>query len=305
MSLDLTGLSTYTDENKNSLIAEAVAGSKSTEVLNLQTGYKHAGAINILDTDVVFQTDAGGRTPNGTTSLTQRILTVGAIKVEEDIDVKALNKVYIQHQLKAGSKDDVLPFEENYTMLKSKKISKNVERAIWQGDTDSADVNLNKFDGFNKIIDAEAGVIDGNTSNATEITKVNARTILKDVYNAIPDDVLEEEDVVILVGVDTFRKYIDALEDANLFHKSAENSNLEFEFKAGVRLYGLHGLSGTNRIFAGSAKNFVIGTDLENEEETFEMWYSKDDKVVKFDASFKYGVQVGFPEEIVQFTVSA
>jgi hypothetical protein len=305
MALDLTALSVYTDENKDSLIAAAVAGARSAEVLNLQTGYKSAAAINILDTDVVFQDDVGGRTPEGTTTLTQRVLTVGAIKVEEDIDVKALNKVYQQHNLKAGSKDDVLPFEEEYTELKSSKISKNIEKGIWQGDKASADVNLNKFDGLLKIIDAEATVIDGNPNNITEATQATSRAIVDDVYAEIPDAILEFDDVIIACGVDFFRKFIKAIKAANLFHDDGKtNGSFEYEVEAGVRLVGLHGLSGTERLVAGRANGMVVGTDLENEEEEFEIWYSKDDKCVKFDAAFKYGTQIAFPEEIVEFTLA-
>ena len=317
MSFDVTALTDYVDENRDGLIGKTVAGSKSVQILDLQTGYKSSGAINRLDTDVVFQDGSGcGRTANGTTTLDQRILVVGEIKVEEDLCVKDLNKKYMQHQVKAGSKDDVVPFEKEYTTLKVKKINAASEEAIWQGDTTSGTANLNKFDGLIKIIDAEAGVITGNTSGASAISSANIIGLINDIYAAIPASLLEGgdngdeplDDLAILMGSDTFRTYTLALTAANLFHYDGKPSKLEIVIPGtNVRAIAVGGLTGTDRMFAGrigSDGGFVIGVDLENEEEEFDIWYSKDDKVVKFDAAWKMGTQIKFPEEIVEFTLA-
>ena len=48
-----------------------------------------------------------------------------------------------------------------------------------------------------------------------------------------------------------------------------------------------------------------MGTDLAGEEETFEMWYSKDNRAVLFSTNYKLGAQVKIPSEIVEFTLSA
>lgn len=317
MSFDVSALADYVDQNRDGLIGKTVAGAKSTRVLDLQTGFKSAGAINRLDTDVVFQDGSScGRTPDGTTALDQRILTVGEIKVEEDLCVKDLNKKYTQHQVKAGSKDDEVPFAQEYTGIKVRKINHANEVAIWQGDTDSASANLNRFDGLIKIIDAEGTVVDGNTSSATSIMKSNIIGLINDMYEAIPSALIENgeqgdevvSDLAVLVGSDTFRTYLLALQAANLYHFKPEEGNLEYTIPGtSVKVMALGGLTGTDRMFAGrigADGGFVIGVDLENEEEEFDMWYSKDDKVVKFDAAWKMGTQIKYPEEIVEFTLT-
>ena len=308
MAFDVSGLPDYVDQNRDGLIAKTVASAKSTQILDLQTGFKSSGAINRLDTDVVLQADACGRTPSGTTVLDQRILTVGQIKVEEDLCVKDLNKKYTQHEVKAGSKDDVVPFEQEYTELKTKKIAAVNEVAIWQGDKASGTANLNKFDGLIKLIDAEATVIDGNVDNVTTKTSANIIAIVNGMYNSIPSQLLEEGDVALLMGSDDFRLYTQALVAANLYHYDGKAANMEIFIPAtNVKAIALNGLTGTDRMFAGrigSEGGFVVGVDLENEEEEFDMWYSKDDKVVKFDAAYKMGTQIKFPEEIVEFTLA-
>lgn len=311
MSLDVSAITGYVDENRDPLIAASVAGARSVSVLNLQTGYKSSGQINILSTDSDFQEDNGGRNANGTTTLSKRVLTVAAIKEEEDINVKALNKTYQQHNVKAGSHEDTLPFEQEYTELKAKKIAKKLEKAIWQGDTTNADANLNRFDGFLKIIDAASGVVDGNPDDVTSITAANIISVVDKIDELLPEDVeysLDETDqdgAKIFCGTDIFKLYKKALKDANLFHASAKDGDKwEIELPhSTTRLCALPGLTGTNRLIAGQAKNFVVGTDLENEEEEFKIWYSQDSDVVMTKVAFKYGVQVAFPAEIVEFTV--
>lgn len=316
MSLDVSELSDYVDENRDGLIGRVVGGAKSIRILDLQTGFKSSGAINSLDTDVVLQDGSNcQRTPDGTTKLTQRILTVGEIKVEEDLCVKKLNKKYTQHQVKAGSKDEDIPFAKEYTSLKAKKIAQANELAIWQGDTTSLVVNLARFDGFIKIIDAEADVVDGNVGNVAVVNAANIIQVVEDMATSIPDQLTEEidgeedaGDLAVLLGADYFKMYKIALKNANLFHYKGEAMKMEIEIPAiNVKAISLGGLTNTDRMFAGkigSEGGFVVGTDLENEEESFDMWYSKDDKVMKFDAEYKLGTQIKFPEEIVKFALS-
>jgi len=46
------------------------------------------------------------------------------------------------------------------------------------------------------------------------------------------------------------------------------------------------------------------GTDLLTDEENFELWYSKDNDEVRFQASFKVGVQVAYPDLVVDFRLA-
>lgn len=317
MSFELSGLPDYVDQTNEELISSTVLGSKSTRVLDVQAGFKSAGDIHIFDTDAVFQDGSGcGFNASGTTSITPRTLTIGKIKVQEELCPDELRAKYTQHQLRAGTRgDEEIPFEQQYVDRKIAKINKSSEIAIWQGDTASGNAQLNKFDGLIKIIDAEADVIDGNTSGATSITVANIRGLVRDMYDALPDDLIEGEEgdnsvtnLAVLCGSDVFRLYIKALEDANLYHYNADNTSLEIKIPGtNAVLMALGGLTGTDRMFAGRIGDeggFVIGVDMENDWEKFEMWYSKDDQVMKFDTKWKMGTQIKFPGEIVEFTAS-
>jgi hypothetical protein len=183
MSLDLSALSVYTKENENELIVATIFGAKTQELIqkegNVMTGISTSEKINQLETDAVFQ--AGGTcgyTPSGTTKITRRTITVGPIKVHESLCPKVLKSYYLQLRMKPGSQPEATPFNETYTSRKAAIIAKNLENAIWQGDLSSGNAQLNKFDGFIKIIDASnlavasnaiksAGTITGTTAAAT------------------------------------------------------------------------------------------------------------------------------------------
>jgi hypothetical protein len=311
MAFNVTGLTDYTNQQSTDLVLKSLFGGRTAAVLQaagqVQVGVKSAEALNILTGDVYFQADGCGYTASGNTTFTQRNITVGKIKVEETLCPKTLEAKWMQTQISAGSPEEV-PFEEQIGNDKASRIAKLLEVAMWQGDTATSNTNpnTNRFDGFNKIIDAaSASTIDGNTTSATSITTSNVEGLIDDVYNALPADIADADDLVLFVGIDTFKKYTTALREANLFHYAADSANMEIVIPAtNLRMIAVGGLDGTDRMFAGRMSNFFVGTDLANEEEEYRFWYSQDNDEVRFRATMKYGVQVAFPEQLVEFTLA-
>jgi hypothetical protein len=58
-------------------------------------------------------------------------------------------------------------------------------------------------------------------------------------------------------------------------------------------------LTGTKAIIAARKSNLVFGTDLESDLETYDLWYSKDNREARFESIFRAGVQVRFPDQVV------
>ena len=52
MSVNLSGLTTYVEQNTNELIAKASLGAPSIKYFKLQTGVKGQTAINVLNTTI-------------------------------------------------------------------------------------------------------------------------------------------------------------------------------------------------------------------------------------------------------------
>lgn len=311
MAFNVSALANYTNEQSTELVLKSLFGSKTASILQaagqVQVGVKSAEALNILTSDLWFQTDGCGYTASGNTTFSQRNITVGKIKVEETLCPKTLEAKWMQTQMAAGSPTSV-PFEEQIGQDKANNIAKLLEIAMWQGDTATTNTNpnTNKFDGFIKLIDAaSASTVAGNTSSATSITTANVEDLIDNIYNVVPADIADASDLVLFVGIDTFKKYSTALRASNLFHYAADSEGMEIMIPAtNVKLIAVGGLNGTNRMFLARLSNLFVGTDLANEEEDYRFWYSQDNDEVRFRASMKYGVQFAFPDQIVQFKLA-
>lgn len=312
MSFNVSALTNYVNEQNTDILVKSLFGSKTAAMLQaagqVQVGVKSAEALNILSSDVWFAADGCGYSASGNTTFTQRTITVGKIKVEETLCPKTLESKWMQTQIAAGSPTAV-PFEQAISESKASVIAKQLEIAMWQGDTATSNTNpnTNKFDGFVKIIDAaSASTIAGNTGAATAITTSNIDDILDAMYAAVPADIATAEDLVVWVGIDTYKKMLVNLKNANLFHYVPDaGTAMEMVYPGtNVKVVAVGGLNGTNRLFAGRLSNFFVGTDLANEEEELRYWYSQDNDEVRFRMTCKYGVQVAFPDQLVQFTLA-
>lgn len=321
MALSVSSLTSYIIENEDLLVVKSLFGGRTSDLIRsegtVMTGVKFAEKINILATDAIFQNGTGcTRVSSGNTSLTQRQVTIGEIAVVEDICVKTLNTVYMSKKLAKGSDNNVLPFEQEYSDLKANTVAKQLEIAIWQGDTTSGNANLSRFDGYIKLIDAAGTAVNANLAayngigaiaSGTGIIASNVKAIVNSMWLALPADVTGQDDIRIFCGWDVFNKFINAFTDQNLFNFAPTGS--EVSAANGVviipgtnyKLTAVHGLDGTNRLFSMRMSNMFAGVDLENEYESFSMMEDQFKDYLRFKVQFKYGVNVAFPDEIVSF----
>jgi hypothetical protein len=317
MAFNVSALADYTEQNEALLVTSSVLGAKTASLIksagNVMVGVKSSETINIMDTDAIFQSGSScGFTASGSTTFTQRTVTVGKIKVNEALCPKDLEAKYLQKALPTGSMYDSIPFEQEFSEKKAKRIAAQLETALWQGDTDSVNVNLNKFDGLVKLIGAASGVVAANASTyisgapLSSITSANVISIFDGIYKAIPAQVVAADDMTIFCGQDLFRTYTIALKDANQFHYSIDvKADSEFILPGTtIKVVAVAGLNGTNKAYALRLSNLFLGTDLLNEEEKFEIFYAKEADQVRFVSEFKMGVNIAFPDEIVRFILA-
>lgn len=290
----MTSLTAYVEQRRLPLIKEAVLKAKSASLFNLQTDIKTSAALNLLSTDVEFGDGLTcGWDEAGTQTLSQRVLTTGNIKINMAYCDKAMLKYWTQYQVRVAAGQKTLPFEEDFISGVVENVKAAIETAIWQGDTTSKTNNLRYFDGLLKILKNAAGTVD------VTITGTSAYDDIMAVYNVIPEKVLDGAS--ILVGSDTFRKFIQELVAKNYYHYSGENLNGEIMLPGSqVKVIAVNGLNGTDKIVAGQLdKNFFYGCDMMNDEEKFELWYSQDFREFRLAIEFNAGVQVAFPDEVV------
>ena len=311
MSFDVSALAAYTNEHAMDLIIKSVAGGRLANYANIQDGVKGPTTINILSSDVVFQADGCSRSADGTTTLSQRTITPGAVAIHEDLCMSDLAAKYTATMLRQGltNEKEEIPFEELYYAEKIQKVQKAIEVADWQGDTASATANLARYDGLNKII-AAASAVNGNPTGitvATGISSSNVIGIFTGMAELMPEDIMDADDLKLYCGMDSFLKYQKAIADGNYFHYvveggfTAELPLIGFPNVTVCATPGLSGLTNGN-CYLMRASNVYIGVDLPNEEsEDVRSWYDPNTRLFKVTMAFRRGVNVAFPDQIVEF----
>jgi hypothetical protein len=317
MALAFSGLSAYTKQLVKPLLTSAVFDAK-TQQLILASGIvipnvKSSVAIPLMETDAVFAAQSCSFDASGTTTFSQRTITVGKIKVEEKICPKDLEAYFTQEALKAGSTYEDFgnaDFQKAYFDKKNIRIASQLETAIWQGDATGATANTNKFDGLQKLIAAGSPVL-ANVSGYTGITgspvvTVTASNVIactEGIYKAIPVQVLSKGDVKIFVGNDWYRLLILAYREKNMFSYNPQDSQAaSFILPAtNVEVISVNGLNGTGDAYAISLSNMALAVDLVDEEGSYKMWYSEDNNDVRYRVEFKMGVNVAFTNEVTSF----
>lgn len=299
----VNNLPQYVEEKRLPLIREAVIGNRTAKEFNLQTGIKGATALNLLSTNVIFGNGFDcGWDDSGESTLSQRILTPGAVKVNMSFCDKTLLKTWMNYDVRVAAGQKNLPAEEDFMNGVIDAVKAQLEKAMWQGDTTSQLANLNKFDGINKIMDAETPA--GTYTIQSGDTKTK---ILNEVYALIPSAAYEKGEVVAYVGYDFYRPWVQELiANGNLVLNAGNGAVLDAVAMptsmlipgTNVRVIPVAGLDGTNRVYASYRDNFIYGVDMQGDDEKAEMWYSQDNREYRLAIEFIAGVQVAYPDMV-------
>lgn len=298
LSYNVQALPNYVDQNRPDLIAKSVIGAKSAGLFNLQTGVKGPTALNLISSEIEFGDGSTcGWNEAGQTSLSQAVLTPRALKINMSICDKTLLSKWANYLVKveANKLDSDLPFEQYFIDDVLKNVKAGVEKMIYQGD--SANTNAVEFDGLIKILTAGSPVTVSGTASES------AYDFIKKVAAAMPASILDKEDLVILVPMSMYVSYIQDLVTANLYHYNPGNGENEYKLPGtNIRVIGVNGLNNTatnDYAIGGSLSNIFYGTNLEDGDEIFDLWYSKDNREFRLAIEFTAGVQVAFDDEIV------
>ena len=304
MSFSLATLTAYTDQERLPLITKAVFSARTASLFTKQVGIKSAATLTLMDTDAAFAAGTGcGWTPAGTTTFTQRTITVAPLKIQEALCPRSLEQYWMQTQLTAGSTYDSVPFEQAFAEQKALRIAEALENAIWSGST--------LVTGLLTILNAASGsTVSGNTAAISgSITTTNVISIFDNIYNRIPQAILTRNDLVIFCGWDVFRTLIGALKaNAGVMYNQVDLQGLAdgdiIYPGTNVRVVAVPGLLGYNRLVCSYLGNFFYGTDLLSDEERFELFWSRDNDEVRFQCALKIGVNTAYPDLVVDWKLA-
>lgn len=312
MAFTVSSLTAYVNEQSKDLLVALQFESETAQYANIQTGVKSSSALQLLANTPVFQDGDSDCAFNasGDTAFTQRTIVTKGVKVQDTLCPRTLQAKWTQLLLRRGqayTEADIprVIMEDIVNQIKAFQ-----ESCDWQGNTASGG-RYNKYDGIATIIKAATGT---QTATASTYNATNARTIVKNIISKIPAAQKGNPATKIFMGYDAAETYRQALMDANLYHvpvgsQSQKGIMAEGSVHEIIPVHGLDGLTGNTGdnpfIFAlDPSRNLFLGVDMENEEEQFDMWESKDDQNIKYSIRFRRGWQIAYPSEIVEYSNS-
>lgn len=289
MGYKVDTLPAYIKANRDILIKKSVLGAKSVDKFTVQPDSKGTVAINLMEISAPLQDGSScGFSAQGDTKFSARNIVTKVAKVNSQWCPKDLLGKYTEWAVNISAKNPNLPFEEYMTNAIIEDVDRQVEDIAWKGDDELG------ISGVTEILSAET-----TTVKKTYAAGTSAYDIVKQAYMAIPVGVLDRAE--IFVGRDLFREFMNDMVEKNYYHYSAgEGSLTEFIFPGtNVRVNATAGLDGSGLAVAGDPKGIVMGVDLVNDKEDFDLFYSKDDRVWKLVIEFVLGFQVAFPDQMV------
>lgn len=302
-SYDVSTIGNYSDEVGGELLAKALIGGTTAANVNLRTGIKGTQALNLLDSTPVFQDGNCSLSPSGVTTYTQHSITTCKKTLFEALCYKDLFDTYQSMLMKAGQTQETVPFEQMILDLKKKQIEQYVERVLWTGTTvGSADC----FNGFAKLISTSTGnTFSGSCANSSGSTfsssaaygqDGNPITEVDKLINALDDNALVREDLVVFMSYAYFRLYVQALTKANFFQNYIGSTDITSNMSAvhpnsSVKILPTIGLNGSSQVTIAPAEYMVVGVDLLSDE-TLKAWYSIDFDRINIRSNFNFGATV-------------
>jgi len=297
MAFDVSTLDAFNNETAGELIVKSILGGSTIEYATVKEGVKYKEPINLFEVDIDI-VDGRGCVTNtaGTASMTQRDLEVCQRSSHDGLCLRDLDTKYLGVMQPAGSYNESFTLVQEYADQIVKGFQKANDSFLWQASTAGGDC----VDGLNLIITGStAGVVVAGT---TAPTATNIGDQIDAQLAALSDDVQDREDLTTFMSIANFRKYITWLRNENNYHfdpAAVENRGGLLEMMhpfANLKVVGVSGLNGSNRIVTGPAKHIVVGTDLLSDFSDFQLWYDINGDQLKHRVVTKLGVNIAYPE---------
>lgn len=325
MAFSLGAISAWTNEiaDRSEWIMKPILAAKTLQALNVDvrtglTGF--TDKLPTLESTTPWQAGAScGFTTSGSTTVDQISLTTVPVKIQEQICLQDLETYFTNKLLsKTNDRPETFQLLDMWVGRKLEQAALQIESALWQAKTTYTNAtHLKLFNGWIATSDTAATAI--AATQQASISTSTVRGIMEEIaYTKIPSRIRNLNPVVVC-GQDTFNIYMNKLMTDNLYHYDPSNKDLNAYttniFGTNVKLIGLPGLNNDNavdtgvlptavknRIFATYEDNLLVGMNAKNDINDFDVWYSKDDQVLKFMMRFHLGVAIKYNDLVVQYT---
>jgi hypothetical protein len=318
-TVDLTAIPDY-EINTGEIIVDIIESAPTLSELTPLTGVKPGTTrnLNIMNTDIVWQTGDCVTTPEGNVELKPRPVT--CIRVTDRMEM-CLDQfeAKLPMIMRAGQKNEDLPFAAQFVDFKKKLNTKELEKLAWAGNTATGTGNLEVTNGYVKLALLEAGDL-GYNDAVGAFNVSTAVGIVQDFLDARTDAQREIENFTIYMSPANYSILANSLVAAfgangtgyytNLGNPNVDSKNQEFIFPGtDVRIKATFGLSkqyhgNKDYLFATGTQNLRYVTDLESDMENFELYFDKYHKALVSDLVFAIGFQYEFASQVMLLEVN-
>ena len=278
MSLNLTGLSAYTQENTD-LLAEAILGTEVLSNISVRTGVSvGTTTINIFSADFADAERGCGWNASGDMTFDQIPVSVDDRQIKQDACPVQLRDYWLAERMNPGAAgNEELPFAEVITAYYLGGVQKNIE----------------DFIGAQLVAQITAANGSQVPAGAAPLSVANAIDELNNIYDALDARVQMRDDVKIVMSPANFRIAIRSMVAADLIHYNFADGQQDIYLPGtNAKLVKSSGFVGLDTIVAFAAEYVIFATGLDSDADTFKMFYVESDDIVKVTAYYRRGLGI-------------
>lgn len=288
MAFNINTLSDYAAK-ATELLRSGVLYNEDFSEFDYQTGIQYKEFLNFVEVDPTLVAGSCGATDNGTTNLTEKVITVIPMKSDnrfcfDELYKKALSNIDVP---KAITQDFI------------DKLKVKVESTLWSGDTLGVQGWLAEASGDTSVVDV-FGVA---------LTVTNIDDAINEMIANIPNALTSRGILTVYVSYANYNLYKRNRLAANLFRDAnadfGVNEMWVFGYEGQIKIKAVAGF-GTNNthLLLTWSKNLVIGTDDVNQVSSAKWVIDEVEEYAWLKSKFKLGTTYKFGTEIVLYTVS-
>jgi hypothetical protein len=301
---DLTNLPEYNSYGSEMLI-KSFLGLTLPKYSSVKPNLKGTTEkVGFVTNDVIMQDLSCGFDPTGAT--VQNLVTIDLCnkKVNQQLCAYDLYDTYLSQYLSNSNFQETVPFEETILTDISNRVANEIEIQLWRNTTSTGATPYNSqcFDGVLTLVSEENGATPITYSAATA---QNGLEVFTTYYQAIPENVLHRDDLVIYCSYSDYRGLVASMRNSSYvnlfsFDDASAASGQEWSVMlpgTNVRVIPSQGLNGQSRVIAGAASYIMVG--MNSEMMTVKSMYDPFEDLIKINLHATYGVGVFDVESFV------
>lgn len=294
---DLTNLPEYNSYGSDMLI-KAFLGLTLPKYSSVRPNLKGTTEkVGFVTNDVILQDLSCGFDPTGNT--VQNLVTIDLCnkKVNQQLCPYELYDTYLSQYLSNSNFQETAPFEETILQDISNRVANEIEIQLWRNTTTTGETAYNSqcFDGVLTLVTSGNGA---TAISYTAATASNGLDVFTSYYQAIPENVLHRDDLVLYCSYADYRALVASMRNSSYvnlfsFDDASAASGQEWSVMlpgTNVRVIPSQGLNNQSRVIGGAAGYIMIG--MNSEMMTIKSVYDPFEDIIKINLHATYGVGV-------------